>query len=204
MRLFFQASVSDCSNPRICRIIDYTFILPSNPQCLLPLMDHPLCFYLTPYLSPISTHLAPVEDASLSLCTRFLPPSLAWLRNDRPPGRRSGPPVATARLRFPPMPSMAAQGVPNASRAYLPLSGCPPCRPLYLTRSLSAPGFSRTGVPSSFYLPPSTSRLLPPLPALTGVPVPCWYRVVVLCSASPFPCTSASPYPCFAPSLGVV
>ena len=63
--------------------------------------------------------------------------------------------------------SYAVCGIPRSSLrkpCLPPLSSCPPCRPLPVPRSLLAPGFSRTGVPSSLCLPPSNSRPLP-LPA---------------------------------------
>ena len=77
MRCSFQASVSDYSNPRLCRIIDYNFISLSAPQFILPFLDHPFRFSLPPDLSPIVPHLVPVDATSLSLSLPASSPPLS-------------------------------------------------------------------------------------------------------------------------------
>ena len=120
-------------------------------------MDLSFRFYLPPDLFPIVPHFSPVDNTSLSLCTLFFPGA---------PTRRTSPLIYTS-LHIPGGPKeLLAQAVPA-----FPLTVSPPCRPQPVTRSLSAARFSRTGVPSYLYLPPSTSRPPPPV-GLDRLPSP--------------------------------
>ena len=53
----FQASVSDCLIPRLCRFLRLHFYSsPSAPQFILPFLDHPFRFFIHPNLSSIAPH----------------------------------------------------------------------------------------------------------------------------------------------------
>ena len=84
----FQASVSDCSITRLCRVMINTFILAPRPTCLSRFLDYFVSHFLPPPISSVrhlrTSHLHP------------LPTSFPG-RERRPTGRRPHPPPASLR-----------------------------------------------------------------------------------------------------------
>ena len=94
----------------------------------------PWTYPLLPSISHPSTHILSLFAPASS------PPSLARLRINRPPGRRSCLPAATACLCFPPMPGGPKELLARAVPAFSILVA-PPYRNRPVPSSLSAPGF---------------------------------------------------------------
>ena len=163
-------------------------LFPPNP---LPISYRPL-------------HLSPVEAASLSLFTRFYPPShLDWSWSNRLPGWLPHPPAATARLRVPPMP-----GGPMISSHEIVPAFLRPFFPLLLSSTCSQVPVGPGVIMSEFpFLPLLASIIFTPAPfhySLDQRHIPLrvpsgWCRVLLPSD----PCASASPSPSSAPSLGV-
>ena len=183
----FQASVSDCSNPILCRCLRLHFYLALLPHNFFYLfLDRSFRLSLPPELPPIELHISFVDTDSLSLCTRFSPPILpgsgATVHLEGAPACQP-PPLVCAFLPL---------GSPRSSLRE-PVSTFPCQVALPFTsltcaiRSLSAPGFSCTGAYSSICLPSPSARLPAPLSSSTIGPVPCRSQVVASCSLYPCP-----------------
>ena len=160
----FQAPVSKCLNPRLCRFFTITLLSsPSAPPFLLPFSGLFIPFIPSPVPIPYRPPSFTCQRHFYLSLHPLILPNLSRARSNCPPGWCPRLTDSTARLRFPPL-----LGSP---RIYLrePVSAFPclvsPSFPslTYTIRSLSVPGFSHTGVPYSLFLPtPPAHKPLPP------------------------------------------
>ena len=123
----FQASVSDCSILRLCRLLLTLLIYPFHPTIYFTFSGSFIPFLPPPGPILYHPHISFINATSLSLCTHFYPPPLSRSRSDCPTVRRSCPPAATARLRFPPMPGGSKEFLALVVPDY-PCLFAPPCR----------------------------------------------------------------------------
>ena len=84
----FQASVSDCSIPRLCRVMINTFILAPRPTCLSRFLD----YFVSPLLPPPISIVRHLRTSHL----HSLPTSFPGTER-RSTGRRPHPPPASLR-----------------------------------------------------------------------------------------------------------
>ena len=99
----FQASVSDCSNPRICRFLRLHFYLALPPHTFFYLfLDHSFRFFLPPDLS-LSPYIFHPSTPLLYLFALASPLHITRAGIGLPPGRCPFLPASTACLRFPPL-----------------------------------------------------------------------------------------------------
>ena len=102
----------------------------------------------------------------------IIPLHLARARSDRPLGHPPRLPAFTACLRFPPMLD-SPMSSSHDTVSYFPHPVAPPFPPSTCPIiSLSSPGFSRTGVPSSLCLPPPSASPPRPPAGLNRRPIP--------------------------------